>query len=213
MKGNIKKLALVVIIASIPMLIVVATASAAGKTIQGDYASTVSGQTITAVKGFNASLQPNDGVAGLWFTGSFSWDGVLSFNKDGTGSFTANTHATVFYSTGLGAPPSAGSGTITWDFTYTIDKEGNITFTYVTGSFEQDWTTGPNAPPSPNSKAYANIPQPWYGTISPDGKTISVLWGAPSIIEATVDKANTTPSPTGAQLTGHWVLHGFKIND
>ena len=146
MKGNIKKLALVVIIAAIPMLIAVGMASAAGKTIQGNYAFTGSGTNLIAVLGFNDSLQPNGGAAGPWFIGPNFWSGVLSFNKDGTGSVTGIFRVVDLYSSAIGAPPDVGSANVSWDFTYTMDN-GNITITYVTGSYEGDWTSGPNAPP------------------------------------------------------------------
>ena len=67
MKGNIKRPALLVIIAAIAMLITVGMAWAKSKTIQGDYAFTGSGTNLIAILGFNDSLQPNGGAAGPWF--------------------------------------------------------------------------------------------------------------------------------------------------
>jgi len=203
MKGNTKKLALVVIIAAIPMMIAAATASAGGKTIQGDYAIAGSAASLIAVLGFNASLQPNGGAAGPWLTGPNTWSGVLTFNNNGTGSFTGIFRVFEVYSSAIGAPPDGGQGNLSWDFTYTIDN-GNITFTYVTGSFELDWTMGPSA----NSTVYATISQPWDGVISSDGKTIAMFWG-PLILDLTSDKANTTP--TGVQSMTQAALLGFKI--
>jgi hypothetical protein len=208
MKRNIKRLALVVIIAAIPMLIAAVTASAAGKTIQGDYAFTGTGTTLIAILGFNSSLQPNGGPTGPWFISHNLWSGVLSFNKDGTGSHTGFFSVVDVYSSGIGAPPDAGSANVSWDFTYTIDKSGNITFTYVKGSFEQDWTSGPNAPPSPQAKSYVNLAEPWGGTISSDGKIITEFWG-PYLAEITSDKANTIP--TGVQAMDFAALQGIKI--
>ena len=205
MKGNINKLALGVIIATIPMLITVAMASAVGKTIQGNYAFTGSGACVFGILGLNDSLQPNGGAAGPWFTGAQTWSGVLTFNKDGTGSLTG-IHRVVdlVYSSAIGSPPDAQSGNVSWDFTYIVDN-GNITFTYVTGSYELDWTDGPNA----QSKVYINITQPWDGVISSDGKIIAVFWGAPLILEITADKANT--NKTGVEVICNSELHGFKI--
>ena len=159
MKGNIKKLALVVIIATIPMLIAVATASAVGKTIQGDYAFTGSGTNLIAILGFNDSLQPNGGAAGPWFIGPNFWSGVLSFNKDGTGSVTGIFRTVDLYSSAIGAPPDVGSANVSWDFTYTLDN-GNITMTYVTGSYDGDWTSGPNAPRQVVHKSTSAVE--WY---------------------------------------------------
>ncbi len=204
MKENSKKLASVMIIAAIPMLIAVATASAKSKTIQGDYAFTGSGGGVFAILGFNDSLQPNGGVAGPWFMGPNSWSGVLSFNKDGTGSLTGIFNVVSLYSSAIGAPPDVEAGNVSWDFTYTMDN-GNITFTYVKGSYELNWTSGPNA----GKTFYINVTQPWDGVISSDGKNIAVWWGPPLILELTADKANTTP--TGAQSVTNVVLQGFKI--
>jgi len=201
MKGNIKKLALVVVIAAIPMLIAVATASAVGQTIQGNYAITGYCTTLISMTGFNTSLQPNGGA---WFTQSGSWEGVLTFNKDGTGSYTGIEYNSEVYAPGMNLPPDSSSSNSSYGFTYTID-DGDITFTYVTGSFEADFTSGPNVP----GKGYITIPQPWGGTISSDGKSIHVWWGV--LIEMTADKANTTP--TGMQGMSNATFHGFEVNE
>jgi len=203
MKGNIKRSTVPVIMVAIAMFIVVGMASAGGKTIQGNYAFTGSGTCVFGILGLNDSLQPNGGPAGPWFIGPNSWSGVLTFNKDGTGSFTGIFRVFEVYSSAIGAPPDGGSGNLSWGFTYIIDR-GNITFTYVKGSFELDWTSGPNAP----GKVYATITQPWDGVISSDGKIIALFWG-PLILDLTSDKANT--SPTGVQSMTQAALQGFKI--
>jgi len=204
MKGNIKRSTVLVIMVAIAMFIVVGMASAAGKTIQGNYAIAGSGVDLIAILGFNASLQPNGGAAGPWLQGPHSYAGVLSFKKDGTGSFTGTLSVLDFYSSAIGAPPDGGLGNLSWDFTYTVDNNGNITFTYVKGSFELDWTSGPSAP----GQVYADITKPWDGVISSDGKIIAEFWG-PVILDITSDKANTTP--TGTQALSQAVRHGFKI--
>jgi hypothetical protein len=210
MKGNIKKLAVFVMIVAIAIFTVVAMASAKGKTIHGEYTFTATGSCLIAIKGFNASFQPSDGATGLWFTGPVAYDqGVLTFNKDGTGSVTAIVRVHTLYSSGLGAPPDAGSGNASYDFTYTMTNSSNITFTYVKGSFELDWTDGPNAPPSPNSKSYATWSEPWYGVLSPDGKIIYAWLGVPSIIDVTSDKANM--NLTGVQEICNLFVQGFRI--
>ena len=203
MKGNIKRSTVLVIMVAIAMFIMVGMAWAKSKTIQGDYAFTGSGTNLIAILGFNDSLQPNGGAAGPWFIAPNFWSGVQSFNKDGTGSVTGIFRTVDLYSSAIGAPPDVGSANVSWDFTYTLDN-GNITMTYVTGSYEGDWTSGPNAP----GKLYTNLLQPSYGTISPDGKIIAEFWG-PSLLELTSDKANTTP--TGVQVISNATLQGFKI--
>ncbi len=202
MKGNIKKLALVVIIVAIPLIAAV-TASAAGKTIHGDYAIAGSATSLVAILGFNASLQPNGGAAGPWFLSPNTWSGVITFNKDGTGSYTGSFRTFNVYSSAIGSPPDGGLGNLSWGFTYTIDN-GNITFTYVKGSFELDWTSGPSAP----GTAYANITEPFDGVLSSDGKIIALFWG-PLMLDMTSDKANMIP--TGMQSMVQAAFHGFKI--
>jgi hypothetical protein len=216
MKGNIKKLSVLVIISVIAMFISVAMASAdehhhCKKAIHGKYAFITTGSCLIALQGFNASLQPNGGATGPWFTGPVTYDGVYTFNKDGTGSVTAVIRVQTLYSQGLGAPPDAGAANASFDFNYTVTKSGNITFTMVKGSFEADWTDGPNAPPSPNSKLYAYSPQPWYGVLSPDRKIFYASHGAPGIIDVTSDKENM--NPTGIQEICNFVIQGFRIEE
>jgi len=214
MRGNIKKLVVLVIIAAIAMFMAVAMASAddhrGHKTIHGKYAFIAPGSCLIAIAGFNTSLQPNGGPTGPWYMGPVTYDGVLTFNEDGTGSATATVRVHTLYSQGLGAPPDAGAGNASWDFTYTLTHRGKLTITYVMGSFELDFTDGPNAPPSPNSKAYYIRP-PWNGVLSPDGKIFSASLGVPSIIEVTADKANKIL--TGVQEICNFVFQGFRIEE
>ena len=204
MKGNIKSLAVFVIIAAIAMFMV-SMASADGhqkKTIHAQYAVTGTGSCLIAIAGFNASLQPNGGATGPWFWGAMTLDdGVYTFNRDGTGSVKITLHETDLYSSGMGAPPGVGDATENYNFTYTMDG-GNITLTYVTGSYEADWTDGPNA----NTQLYLILP-PWNGELSHDGKILYASFRSPNIFEITADKANTTP--VGVQAICNIVFQGF----
>ncbi len=109
MKGNINKLALVMIIAAIPMLIVVATASAGPTSIKGNYA--LSGFSSCSVGGSPA----DPGVLEAEYT----------FNRDGTGSAIGLIRGiptpTVMY--------------VTLEFTYTL-TQGDIEFDYPSGGFK-----------------------------------------------------------------------------
>jgi len=217
MKGNIKKLAVLVIIAAIAMFTVAATASADGhhwkNTIEGEYAFTGVGSCLIALQGFNTSLQPIGGPTGPWLESSVTYQGVTTFNKDGTGSVTCVLRVLdTLYSQALGAPPDAGSANLSHGINYTVATDsGKITFTYPKGTYEADWTSGPNAPPSPNSKLYVNVPQPWYGVLSPDGKIFYASHGAPSIYDITSDKANM--NPIGVQQICNFVHQGFRIEE
>lgn len=216
MKGNIKKLAVFVIIAAIAMFTMVGMASAndhIGKNIiQGVYAITGTGSCFIAVNGFNASLQPNDGPNGMWLWGPLTYDrGVITFNKDGTGSLTCIFHAfdswSPFFINNLGFPPDAGSATETWNFTYTMTDSHNMTINYVKGSYELNFTSGPNVG-GPLGVSYIIMP-PVKGVVSSDGKILYASWGAPAIMKFTNDKENNDLN--GTQAICSVVIQGMRI--
>jgi hypothetical protein len=215
MKGNIKKLAVFVIVAAITMFIAMAMASADShkghKTIHGEYAITGSGSCFIAINGFNASLQPNDGPNGMWLWGPLTYDeGSITFYKDGTGSLTCIFHAFDSWSpffVNLGFPPDAGSATETWNFTYTMTDSHNMTINYVKGSYELNFTSGPNVG-TPLGVSYIILP-PVKGVISPDEKILFASWGAPAIMEFTNDKENNDPN--GTQAICSVVIQGMRI--
>ena len=152
MKGNINKLALVVIIVAIPMLIAAATASAGLNYIKGTYA--LSGFTSCSVGGgpANASIE----------------EATYTFNKDGTGSAFGWVRGTAGQTDNM---------YITESFTYTV-KNGDIEFqypdppggiiAYTSDDKETEilqWDAGPS-----------------HGVISPDGKTMTITCGSPHVL-------------------------------
>ena len=196
MKGNIKKLALVVIIAAIPMLIAVIAASAGSTHITGEYAGTTAAQCLVAPKGFNANLIPNpmpDGTVQA-AANTLTWDIAYTFNKNGTGSVTGVNQYNQLPNPALNIPPSAGSGNVSWDFTYIVTAAGDITFALASGSFQ--CTTYVSGPKQGQKSCVDGIPVD--GVISKDGKTITVTCGAPVILNA-VDPS--TGNPLGPQLS------------
>jgi hypothetical protein len=212
MKQNIKKLAVFVVITAIAMFMMATTASAVfHHSIQGEYAFTGSGSCFIAINGFNASLQPNDGANGMWLWGPLTYDeGTFTFNKDGTGSFKAIFHAFDAWSpffVNLGFPPDAGAANETWDFTYTVTGSGNFTITYVKGTYELDFTSGPNVG-TPLGVSYIILP-PVKGVISPDNKILYASFGAPDILKFTNDKQSNDLN--GTQGISNVVLQGFQI--
>ena len=86
MKGNIKKLAVFVMIAAIAIFTVVAMASAGPpfyRALRGQYAATGGGTAILAPLGFGSNLTPN-GPPGAYMFQTFSIEGVYTFERDGT---------------------------------------------------------------------------------------------------------------------------------
>ncbi len=210
MKANTKRLTVFGIIVAAAMFTVVGMASANGKTIHGQYAVTGSGNCFIAINGFNDKLQPNDGANGMWVWGPLTYDdGSFIFNKDGTGSFKATFHAFDAWSPFfVGTPPDAGAANETWDFTYTMTDSNNFIITYTKGTYELDFTSGPNVG-TPLGVSYIILP-PLKGVISPDGKILYASFGAPDILVITSDKANNNPTPTQAACSV--VLQGFRIS-
>jgi len=221
MNGNAKKLAVLVMIVAIVMLMAVAMASAdgplwgRGKSLHGEYYFTGAGSCLIAPGGFNDQLQPAGGLDGLWFMSSNTWEGVYKFKPNGTGEMNGLFRVVEQYSSAMvdlakvPLPPDAGLATIQWDFTYSVTDSGRITFNYKKGSYVGQWIYGPNVG-TPNEFLYLNVPKPWYGTVSPDQKSIFVTWGVPLPLEPTADQANDVPLPISSFC--NVVQTGFLCN-
>ena len=138
MKGSMKKLAVFVVIGAIATFIAAAIASAGDKhwkTLHGEYASTGTSTCLTSDLGFTTILTPlpNSKV----FLNSHSELGVMTFNRDGTG--TLQTKAVFMVPPpAAGAPgPSvaiAGSFISSLQFTCNITDDGTITTELVPGT-------------------------------------------------------------------------------
>jgi hypothetical protein len=123
----------------------VATADDQSRTLKGQYAFSTSASCVfsSAVlspvyippAGFTPSFVP----IGHASANSFSSNGVLTFNGDGTGSQTARTVT-------IGDPDPGDSGATnvidnSSSFTYTVSDDG--TFTFVQGPITSDFVGGP----------------------------------------------------------------------
>ena len=197
MKGNIKRLAVFVMIAGIAMLMAVPTASANDlwwKTlIRGEYAFTGAGACTLAPGGFDKNFLPIGGVAVM---GPNFWEGVYTFNYNGRGKMDARQR----YQDG---PPNYGAGLahLSWEFEYEMDGS-EITFRFIPHSYLGEYLEGPNAPGKllpPNTASFDN---PYTGSISPDGMTLFVFFGVPMKI--------TIPEFGGLELVCNGVHQGFK---
>jgi len=177
MKDNIKKLAVFVMIIALAIFMAVATASARGQHIQGEYAVVGSAQCAFSPPEISideVELLPEGG-------GSLSpsevtfYNGTYKFSPDGSGS--ASLTGKGFNSAGPGAPVGGWVQLLEFKFTYTVE-DGEITFTTIPGTDTSTTIQGPGkgAPPFVLSTG------PQQGNISPDGKTLLIHCGAPVII-------------------------------
>ena len=145
--------------------------------------------------GFNQNLQPNDGgpTSGA-FTRSFSVEGVRTFNGDGTGTVQGTavdvTHRPTPGPNGYPHfPPSAGSATFSFTFTYTVFGDGSWTSTMDPGSYAENIVTGPRTGQTATVDA---IPQV-AGWISQDGKTLIAEHTAPTVEVRTFSNGDVWP--------------------
>ena len=150
MKANIERLTVLVVITVMATFILTAVASAGSLKTQGQFVSTGSGSCLLAMMGFNAETGvPNGATNGLWLIQTFTSEGVWTFERNGTGSFTGlNRSVTLPYNPPSGAvSPSVGVHSVSFDFHYTV-ADGIISITADQGTYVIEWIYGPSAPKS-----------------------------------------------------------------
>jgi hypothetical protein len=104
--------------------------------------------------------------------GTSTWDAGFTFNNDGTGSAEGTLRSIPLMGDPFGPLP-VGSGVpmpFTYQFTYTVTKEGAITFTLVPHTYIV----------AGGAACFDAIPKD--GAISGDGKTITIACGAPVVL-------------------------------
>ena len=204
MKVNMKRLAVLVVITVMATFMMTAMAAAGSLKTQGQYVSTGSGSCLLAMIGFDAETGVPLGVSsGLWLIQTFTSEGVWTFERDGTGSFTGlNRSVTPPYNPPSAAyPPSVGAHSVSFDFQYTV-ADGVMSITADQGTYVIEWIYGPSAPKKYHLDGFSRT-----GAITPDGKTITLNGGVPdkmTFIPTTGDGA----MPPGAQniCNGSYVL-------
>jgi hypothetical protein len=185
MKGNIKKLVLLMIITVMALFIMAATVTAkppVPHAIRGQYASTAGGTCFLAVCGFDANNVPlND----MYQTLNYTSEEVYTFEPDGTGNVSWTSSNVIYPTPSTSGPPtpvpSAGIDTATWDFTYAVAGDRSVTITEVPDSFTSTWISGPlKGTTDTGLNGYKRT-----GTITQDAKMIILNGGLPDIITFT----------------------------
>jgi hypothetical protein len=193
MKGNIKKLAVFVMIAATVMFTVVAMASA-GPTIhlpiQGQYVYTGTGNCLISPTGFTDYVPKDPAQA---FLSTLVLNGVYTFQKKGTGSFKQDAR---FVDTPPGVINIAEE---TWpSFNYTATDRDQFTISWDQGSYmEIDWIAGPNTKTQP-PKIYFEVDGNCTGTVSQSKDTVTITCGDPILILTLCDPMQPpcTPIPS-----------------
>ena len=173
MKGNIKKLAVFVMIVAIGMFTVVGMASA-GKTlfhpIRGHYVVTGAGHNFVSTTGFDADYKPNcpQGEPCIFFQDIMIFQGDYTFNKDGTGTFTQLNR-------GIETPPlQYNIKKITYEFIYTKTSEHRFTYQLKPGTYiEAEFIAGGQT----EQKAYFDMDGFCEGVLSQDSQNLNVSCG------------------------------------
>jgi len=216
MKGNIEKLAVLVIITVIAPFMMAGIASAWPPAwppawapghqvaIRGQYAYTGETTCLFSPSDFNANLQPN---AGWGVIQTNSREGDFTFERNGTGSADIFSRVVGLPYTipsppapvPTPVPPSAGTQHITFDFTYTLQKDGTITMIVDPGTFISTQLTGPDT-----GRIFSVEGVSSYGVIAPDGKSIILNSGAP-------DKYTITRIDVQGQPLNYSICHGSGV--
>jgi len=187
MKGNTKRLAVLVIITVMATFVLADTVTAESPIdITGQYASTGGGTCFVAPFGFDGNLQPNC-IPGLnppvcpYQLFTFACEAVFTFGRDGTGHVKRTCPGVSHnppppYEPPLLQLPFAVNSKDFMEFTYEIGRDGSITLTQVPGSFVGCFTSGPEAFVA-DVDVYHHEGHKYRGNVSPDGKTIILSSG------------------------------------
>ena len=200
MRGNGKKLAVFVTVATLSLFLAVATASAEPKddhALKGQYAFSGPGHCVVSPAGFGENYIPN--VPEIVFASSQIWEGVYTFNRDGSGSIRAS-HSTFDH------PSLAiGMANVSWDFTYKMVGKDRFQTSLPEGNYDKvEFTAGSNCDPVTKICAtlYFDVVGPCDGVVSRDGDAIIITCGPPTkLILCAPDMPLCTPTPFEAYCT------------
>jgi hypothetical protein len=151
--------------------------------LQGTYAFTYNDFCLQSTNGFNANLTPLPGTVNASSAGTAGFE---HFNADGTGTVTViGDVAITVASTPLLS--SAGTATLSFQFTYKFNPDGSFTMTVVPGTFVGDLGGGLALTIDPGFS--------WRGFVSSDGKTHILTAVTPSIQTITINTSPPTSAP------------------
>lgn len=177
MKGNIKKLAVFVMIAAIVMFTAVAMVSADDKdfkAIHGEYGFSSGGNCVsTPIANWTGDFTVSDPtkVSGI----SYNSHGIVTFEKNGTGTVDLRVWTTPI-------PPAwaAGFVHVSFPFTYTINGDGEINVESVPNKFKQEILNPVTG--APTGLVFYRDHFSFTGWVSADHKTIVLASPAPEIL-------------------------------
>ena len=170
MKGNIKKLAVLVIITIILPFIIAIMALAeppATHAIRGQYYATGGGTCLLALSAIT-TLKSEPVVA--WLVDSNSWEGVYTFESDGTGAATVSQFHVQRTGPALTHQQKSFISKLTWKFTYTVTDAGKISFTLVPGTYKVQLVSGSQL----SGQTFSADAIPTEGVISPGDEIMTV---------------------------------------
>jgi hypothetical protein len=169
-----KLLILTTIVVSLGFLVILVWAgstTAAPPQLKGEYAFTGDGGCLTTTKGFDPLLTPKIVNGQEVWTSSHSVQGVRNFDGDGYGSVQVRV-----VSTSSLPHAAAYSSDISFQFTYSVDKDGTISTEMVPGTFKGKVLTGPRT-----GQTYWQTPFSLSGMASKDKKTLTLATESPEI--------------------------------
>jgi hypothetical protein len=204
MRGNTKKLIVLVIITAMSLFIMASMASAeqnCRRAIRGQYAYIGETGCLFSPSGFNDKLQPN---AGWGIIQTYSRDGVVRFELNGTGTaeiFSRGIGLQYQLPSGQSFPHFAVTQGFTFDFTYTLTNDGKITIIVDPGTFISEQLEGPDKGRifriDGVLKDGVITPMILDGVMTPDGKIITLNAGAPDVY---VINRVDAPQPTNYSI-------------
>ena len=141
MKGNIKKLAVFVIITAIAMFMVGMASAGNNNSVTGEYAVTGGMSCLVATSGFTTNFTPNDPASAA--SNSITFQGISTFERHGRGRL--ETIGVQITPSPVPSPqiPHANAFHFSFTFTYDVADDGTITIDADENSFQVKYDTGP----------------------------------------------------------------------